>query len=116
MSRSFRLAAYLSTVLSLVSCTNEPDPPRPPTSVLRTAAAYYADPSEQASFKAALERAAIPYKLEMRDGNEMIRWEGRYDAQVGKIKAELFGPEIASNSNISFGNAKQQKAFTDWLS
>jgi hypothetical protein len=117
MSQSFRLAAcVVSAALGLISCTNQPDPPQPATSVLKTVAIYYADPVEQAAFKAALERAAIPYKVDMRDGNEMIRWDGRFNAQVEKIKSDLFGPEIASNSNISLGDAKQQKAFTDWLS
>jgi hypothetical protein len=106
---------WMACAVLLTSCSNQPDPPRPGTSVLGSVAAYYADPSEQAAFKAALDRAAIPYKLETRDGNEMVRWDGKYVAQVEKIKTELFGPEIRSNSNIRFSDAKHQTEFTDWL-
>ena len=83
--------------------------------MVRKTAVHYADPSEQAAFKAALNRAAIPYRLEMRDGHEIVSWEARYDASVEKIKIDLFGPEITSNSNVAFDDPSQQRAFTDWL-
>jgi|SRR5882672_5680234 len=105
----------LCAALVLSCCSNQSDPQGPGTSVLGTIAAFYADPAEQAAFKAALDRAAIPYKLEMRDGKEMIRWKDQYNADVEKIRTNLFGPTIRSNSNISFSDPEQQKAFANWL-
>jgi len=79
-----------------------------------SSAVHYARPSEQAAFKAALQRAGVPYTLEANHGVEQIRWDARYDAQVEKIQRELFGPEI-NGSNVSFGDATQQRAFAEWL-
>jgi hypothetical protein len=115
MSSSKYLTVACTLALVLSGCSNESAPPSPGTSFLGTIATFYADPAEQAAFRAALDRAAIPYKLQMRDGKEMIHWEDQYNSDVEKIKTHLFGPTIRSNSNISFSDPEQQKAFTNWL-
>jgi hypothetical protein len=101
--------------LLLAACSDQPTTPRPLASAHQSGNISYADASEQAAFKAALDRAAIPYKLEMRGGLEMVSWEGKYDAQVEKVKTELFGADISSKSNIQFGDPKVQQAFAEWL-
>lgn len=61
----------------------------------REYAVSYGDAQKQAIFKAVLDRAAIPYRTEIKaDGSEQIVWKKAHDKAVVKAHVAAFSEPI----------------------
>jgi uncharacterized protein (DUF983 family) len=76
---------------------------------------HYGDAATQQALKDALDKAGIPYKLEMRDGEEFVGWTHAHDAAARKIKRQVDGSNLPPGPNVSFNNPVLQKEFVAWL-
>lgn len=80
-----------------------------------TASRHYGDARMQQAFKDALDNAGIPYKLETRDGMELVGWTRAQDAAVREVQRQFDGAEIPPGPSTSFDNPDFQKEFIAWL-
>lgn len=71
----------------------------------------YSDATKQLRLKDALSRSGIPYKIEIDDGKEFVRWETAYSAQVRRVQDSLFLPP---GRNIHMDSDRQSR-FKAWL-
>ena len=80
-----------------------------------TSSVHYGDAATQQALKDALDKSGIPYKLEMRDGEEFVGWTRAHDAGARKIKRQVDGSDLPPGRNVSFNNPVLQKEFVAWL-
>jgi hypothetical protein len=80
-----------------------------------TSSVHYGDPAMQQALKDALDKAGIPYKLETREGKEMVGWTYANDPAARAVQKQLEGSGLATGRSVSFQNAGLQKEFIAWL-
>jgi hypothetical protein len=72
----------------------------------------YGDVSDQERFKQALSGAGIPFEVAIEQrGQEFVRWDASYSAEVKRIKDSLFLP---SGRNLRL-DPERQSQFKAWL-
>jgi hypothetical protein len=72
----------------------------------------YSDASDQERFKQALSSAGIPFDVVIEQrGQESVRWDASYSAQVDRIKDSLLLP---SGRNLRL-DPQRQSQFKAWL-
>lgn len=98
----------LLSLLALVGCDGRVETQSRTTSE----GVSYSNANDQERFKQALSGAGIPFEVTTEQrGQEFVRWEARYSAQVDRIKDSLFLP---SGRNIRL-DPERQAQFKAWL-
>src|SRR5262245_41862494 len=100
--------SILLSLLALVACE-----PRVETSSRTTAESVsYGNARDQERFKQALQSAGIPFEVATEQrGQEFVRWDASYSAQVKRIKDSLFLP---AGRNLRL-DPQRQSQFKAWL-
>jgi len=83
------LAAVIAVVV-LYAALKPDELPAPTVSQIATAR-HFDDPVRQAAYKAALEKAGIPFTLYLSDGMEYVRVESEHAAALQRVLKELSG-------------------------
>lgn len=100
--------SILLSVLTLVGCDGRVETP----SRTISEGISYSNANDQERFKQALSGAGIPFDVTTEQrGQEFVRWEARYSAQVDRIKDSLFLP---SGRNLRL-DPERQSQFKAWL-
>ena len=76
---------------------------------------HYGDAAMHRSFKEALEKAGIPYRLELYDGKEFVSWPRAQDAAVREIQGQIERAPRLTGGSVSFDDPAVQKEFASWL-
>lgn len=87
----------------------------PSSRPVSTRATSYSDPASQKRLKDELDKAGIPYVLQIDDGKEFVKWTAEHDAAVEKIRRTRVDTLFSDGRNASFPDPALRQEFTDWL-
>lgn len=87
----------------------------PSSRPVSTRATSYSDPATQKRLKDELDKAGIPYVLEIDDGKEFVKWTAEYSAAVEEIQRRRVDTLFSGGRNASFPDPALRQEFTDWL-
>jgi hypothetical protein len=86
----FASLVVLMAVVVLYAALKPDEPPAPAASPIGTAR-HFSDPATHAAYKAALEKAGIPFTLYLSDGMEYVRVEREHAAALQRVQKEFLG-------------------------
>jgi hypothetical protein len=87
-----------------------------PGDAARPQLVHHSNQDVQQRLKNALRDAGIPYRTEMRDGQEFITWPPAHNTAARAVIERFDGKPLGNNQrNAQFPDPALQKQFTDWL-
>ena len=111
------IPAIVIALVFLSAACKKQEPPKSveKTQELITESRSYTDPLRQATFRAALEKEGIPFKVTTRpDGREQLEWNGDYSIKVSRIEGELFPDTLLQLRSVHL-EPREAKKFIEWL-
>jgi hypothetical protein len=76
---------------------------------------WHSDPDKQQKLKEELAKAGIPFKVQMQDGKEYVKWSVEHDAAAEEISRKVRDGPFPNGRNARFEDPALQKEFADWL-
>lgn len=88
---------------------------QPSSPPLGSRSTSYSDAAMQQRLKNELDKAGIPYSLDVTDGKEFIKWSAEHNAAVEDIQRRKVDAMFSDGRNASFPDLALRQEFTDWL-
>jgi hypothetical protein len=96
---------------AMLPFSSSPDGPRP----VGDRSVWSSDPDQRQRLKEELAKAGVPFKVEVREGKEYVKWSQEHDAIAEAISRKVRDGPFPSGRNARFEDPALQRAFSDWL-